>query len=430
MLSRTPRRLYLGKAWEVVKRETKKVIQGCKVLWHDGKFLARKQYAIKFHGERYSLKEKKMMAQTSTDLLKMIPFSFFVVVPFSEIFLPPTLYLFPNMIPSTFLSKSKFEARMADVMRQRPQVADRIHSFMLERSKTFKEQYPELAETLRKSPQDLTLKNLEPYYDVFSSELTFGKMTNEQLMDTCAFLGVEPWTGFKVFSRAVMVPMSLILRMLNISFPREYKPKIFPFKQIYHNFVFSQLNNYLKQMREEDRVLLKEDFNKLEPELLRLVCYERGIDIELYNDAELKDLLWSWLRMSTYPTTRGLPSSNLLVMAQALQYVQDTLIDVEVPLIASKVEPLNLAERVLKFNPTELSTMLADLEAKKAIGPAERDQAIDDLRELLDKKIFMEQEPRIRSLIERLSILPGDFEEKEGPQKPTLKLPTEEPPKQ
>lgn len=430
MLARVPRRLYLAKAWEVVKREIKKVIQGCKVLWHDGKFLARKQYAISFHGERYSLKETKMMDQTSTDLLKMIPFSFFVIVPFSELLLPPCLYLFPNMIPSTFLSKSKFEARMAEVMHQRPLVSDSIHGYMLERSKTFKDTYPELADSLRKSPRDLTLKSLEPYVDAFSNELPFSKMTNEQLMVTCSFLGLEPWTGFKTFDRAVMVPVSFLLKLIRVSFPRKYEPKIFPFKQIYRNMVFLQLTRHLKKIREEDRVLLKEDIHNLEPELLKLVCYERGIDVEHSTDTELKVQLNEWLHISTYPTSRGLAGSNLLVMAQALQYIQDTLVEVQVPQVSAKEDPVvNLTERVLKFNPAEISQILTDMEAKEKLTPSDRDKYLATLTELLDKKLFMEQHSRIRTIIERLSVITGEFEDQEGPMKPQLKLPTDEPDK-
>lgn len=37
------------------------------------------------------------------DLLKFIPFSFFLVVPGAELLLPPYLYLFPNAFPTTYL---------------------------------------------------------------------------------------------------------------------------------------------------------------------------------------------------------------------------------------------------------------------------------------------------------------------------------------
>ena len=38
-------------------------------------------------------------------MLRLIPFSVFVVVPFMEILLPVAIKLFPNMLPSTFEDK-------------------------------------------------------------------------------------------------------------------------------------------------------------------------------------------------------------------------------------------------------------------------------------------------------------------------------------
>ena len=42
------------------------------------------------------------LRRTTGDLLRLIPFSVFVIVPFMEILLPVALKLFPNMLPSTF----------------------------------------------------------------------------------------------------------------------------------------------------------------------------------------------------------------------------------------------------------------------------------------------------------------------------------------
>lgn len=45
------------------------------------------------------------LKRTTTDLLRLIPFAVFVIVPFMEILLPVALKLFPNMLPSTFEDK-------------------------------------------------------------------------------------------------------------------------------------------------------------------------------------------------------------------------------------------------------------------------------------------------------------------------------------
>jgi len=48
------------------------------------------------------------LQRTTADLLRLVPFAVFVIVPFMEFLLPVALKLFPNMLPSTF--ESKFEA--------------------------------------------------------------------------------------------------------------------------------------------------------------------------------------------------------------------------------------------------------------------------------------------------------------------------------
>lgn len=45
------------------------------------------------------------LKRTTTDLLRLLPFAVFVIVPFMEILLPVALKLFPNMLPSTFEDK-------------------------------------------------------------------------------------------------------------------------------------------------------------------------------------------------------------------------------------------------------------------------------------------------------------------------------------
>ena len=45
------------------------------------------------------------MRRTTQDLLRLIPFAVFIIVPFMEFLLPVALKLFPTMLPSTFEDK-------------------------------------------------------------------------------------------------------------------------------------------------------------------------------------------------------------------------------------------------------------------------------------------------------------------------------------
>lgn len=57
----------------------------------------------------YSLtrRERQQLIRTVSDLLRLLPFSFFIIVPFMEFALPIFIKLFPNMLPSTFQEASK-----------------------------------------------------------------------------------------------------------------------------------------------------------------------------------------------------------------------------------------------------------------------------------------------------------------------------------
>lgn len=48
------------------------------------------------------------LKRTTQDLLRLVPFAVFIIVPFMEFLLPVALKLFPNMLPSTF--EDKFSA--------------------------------------------------------------------------------------------------------------------------------------------------------------------------------------------------------------------------------------------------------------------------------------------------------------------------------
>ena len=91
-------------------RETKyTIVQGHKDLWNDAKWMLN-TWRHKPPKQRtgYELAE---MRRIRSDLLKFIPYSFFIVVPLSEFFLPLYLYLFPNSIPSFYKLDTAYNKR-------------------------------------------------------------------------------------------------------------------------------------------------------------------------------------------------------------------------------------------------------------------------------------------------------------------------------
>jgi len=92
--------------WE----ELVKVGRGFKMLNEDLKFFLRLQKRkIDYKYDKPSYKQDIKLRQVKSDFIKFIPFSLFIIIPGAELLLPAWLVVFPNSIPSQFLSN---EARI------------------------------------------------------------------------------------------------------------------------------------------------------------------------------------------------------------------------------------------------------------------------------------------------------------------------------
>jgi len=75
------------------------------MLWKDFKFYFRLlKRKIDYKYDKESFKENVKLKQVRSDFFKFIPFSLFIIIPGAELLLPAWLVVFPNSIPSQFLS--------------------------------------------------------------------------------------------------------------------------------------------------------------------------------------------------------------------------------------------------------------------------------------------------------------------------------------
>jgi len=56
-------------------------------------------------------------------VIKFVPFSFFILIPGAEILLPPFLVVFPNSVPSQFMSNDAREAKFKLISERREKAA-------------------------------------------------------------------------------------------------------------------------------------------------------------------------------------------------------------------------------------------------------------------------------------------------------------------
>lgn len=75
-----------------------------------GRYVAQRR-PVKYPGFNHF-----QLRRTTQDLLRLIPFAVFIIVPFMELLLPVALKLFPNMLPSTFEDKFAAVSRVTCVL--------------------------------------------------------------------------------------------------------------------------------------------------------------------------------------------------------------------------------------------------------------------------------------------------------------------------
>ena len=106
----------------------RKVLNGFSNLKKDiSFFLGVEKSRIKMKYKYDDYKEKAKVRQVKSDVIKFIPFSFFIVIPGAEILLPPYLVIFPNSIPSQFLSAEARQKKLEQVARRRESAAKKLN---------------------------------------------------------------------------------------------------------------------------------------------------------------------------------------------------------------------------------------------------------------------------------------------------------------
>ncbi|KAF1792250.1 Letm1 ribosome-binding domain [Phytophthora cactorum] len=137
---------------------------------------------------RRLLKGTRSRVRTVADLLRLVPFAFFVVVPFMELLLPVALKVFPNMLPSTY--KDSFQ-REEDMKRQL-QLRVALAGFLQD---TVKEIMQDTRDTEGVSEErKATASEVMNFVaKLFSDELMLDNISRPQLVGMCRFMGVQPY---------------------------------------------------------------------------------------------------------------------------------------------------------------------------------------------------------------------------------------------
>lgn len=242
----------------------------------DAKFFVRRQLRkidTKYDKESYA--ESIKMKQVKTDFIKFIPFSVFIIVPGAELLLPAWLMIFPNSIPSQFLSDDARKKQFNMQMEKRSAAAEKL-KYILPKYVYDLEKDPNVAEGDKKRLRELKhafrSKNLLPtdllqFRDLFTKYIQLKHFSPTALLHMAHFMGLTPVTGLNTLNN--------ILRVFKVKIPLEA-----PGVKILTRMVLTrELKLYFNQLRKEDELMSFEQVEKFKPENLDYICYRRGIEI-------------------------------------------------------------------------------------------------------------------------------------------------------
>ncbi|XP_030306300.1 mitochondrial proton/calcium exchanger protein [Calypte anna] len=326
---------------EVVKKsigerivdELKHYYHGFRLLWIDTKIAARMLWRI-LHGNTLSRRERRQFLRICADLFRLVPFLVFLVVPFMEFLLPVALKLFPNMLPSTFETKSKKEERLKKELRVKLELAkflqDTIEEMALKNkaakgnvTKDFSAFFQKIRETGERPSNEEILR----FSKLFEDELTLDNLTRPQLVALCKLLELQSIGT--------------------------------------NNFLRFQLTMRLRSIKADDKMIAEEGVDSLTVKELQAACRARGMRALGVTEERLKEQLKQWLDLHL---NQEIPTS-LLILSRAM-YLPDTLS----PADQLKTTLQTLPESVAK----EAQVKVAEVEGEKVDNKARLEATLQE----------------------------------------------------
>lgn len=190
-----PKKPFMTRAWTVVKREAAHYWAGTKLL---GKEIAISAKITKkvLNGGTLTRRERRQLRRTTTDLLRLIPFSVFVLVPFMEILLPVALRLFPNMLPSTFEGKLAADEKQRKLLRVRIEMAKFLQETISEsglkaQGVVDSQEFKEFFRKVRSTGESASPEDVIRVAKRFQDDITLDNLSRPQLVSMCRYMNIN-----------------------------------------------------------------------------------------------------------------------------------------------------------------------------------------------------------------------------------------------
>lgn len=278
--------------WEKVKHEAQHYWDGTKLLGYELK-VSTKLVAKMFAGHELTRRENRQLKRTLTDMVRLVPFSMFILIPFAELLLPVALKIFPNLLPSTYESGKEKEVKSNKLRSVRGDVSQFLRQTVSESGVQF--------------PLNISAEEREQFTTFFKQIRTSGEEPSRELVITVARLFKDD-TVLDNLSRPQLVAMA---KYMNLQ----------PFGT--NLMLRYSIRHKMRQIKRDDRAIDYEGVDALSVPELQMACASRGIKTYGMSPGKLRDDLGTWLELRLHQKV----PSTLLVLSSAYTYGEAEDID-------------------------------------------------------------------------------------------------------
>ncbi|KAF8323199.1 LETM1-domain-containing protein, partial [Clavulina sp. PMI_390] len=271
------------RVWTTVKKEAAHYWDGTKLLGAEIKVSWRLLRRL-LKGKQLTRRERRQLRRTTGDLLRLVPFSVFVVVPFMELLLPVAIKLFPNMLPSTFEDKFAADEKQRRLLRVRLEMAKFLQETLKEsgikggKSIVGTEEFKAFFYKVRSTGESPSTEDIVKVAKLFDDELTLDNLSRPQLVSICRYMGLNAFGT--------------------------------------DQFLKYQIRNRLQHIKRDDTLIQSEGVEALSTAELQAACQSRGVRTLGVSPSRLRDNLNQWITLHITNDISGV----LLILSRAFDW--------------------------------------------------------------------------------------------------------------
>ncbi|ODV77610.1 LETM1-domain-containing protein [Suhomyces tanzawaensis NRRL Y-17324] len=270
--------------WDKIKHEAQHYWDGTKLLGFEMKVSTKLLFKL-VSGYGLSRRESNQLQRTIVDVIRLVPFSMFVLIPFAELLLPIALKLFPNLLPSTYESKQDRVKKRAKLSKTRVSASEYI-------KKTMEESGLKLSKKITEAEKEAFVS--------FFHTISMGKNpTREHLIQVARMFKNDQ--VLDNLSRPQLVAMTKYMSLR-------------PFGT--DSILRYQIRHRLLNIIKDDKAIDYEGVDSLSVPELHIACSQRGIKTTDVSPGRLREDLSTWLDLRL----RQKIPSTLLILSSTYTY--------------------------------------------------------------------------------------------------------------